>query len=293
MKYEAILRHSPVHSVEKMCKALGLKPTAYWQWKRRRQQRAERAEAYRDLTRHVRELFEDTNRIYGYRKMWRELNRSGTAISEYKVRRVMREAGLYPIVTKRFRPGHAGKSGSAFFDNVLDQQFFAPRPNEVWVGDITYIRTKIGWTYLAVVVDLFNREVIGYALSKSIDVELVKRALSSAIAARGVVDTPTIFHSDRGIQYASKSFMRMLADNGIVGSMSKSGCPYDNAVAESFFSTAKRECIHHRDYGDLEEVKRDIFSYIELFYNRRRMHATLGYLTPVEYRLSYLEGLAS
>lgn len=293
MKYEAILRHSPVFTVEKMCKALGLKSSAYWQWKRRRRQRAERAEAYRDLTRHVRTVFEDNRRVYGYRKMWRALNKSGLAISEYKVRKIMREVGLYPITTRRFRPGRAGKADGRFFDNALDQQFHAARPDEVWVGDITYIKTKLGWTYLAVVVDLFNREVIGHALSKSIDVELVKRALSSAIAKRGVTDTPTVFHSDRGIQYASKSFMRMLADNGIVGSMSKSGCPFDNAVAESFFSSAKRECIHHRDYQDFEEVKRDVFSYIELFYNRRRMHSTLGYKTPVEYRLSYSERLAT
>ena len=293
MKYEAILRHSPVFTVEKMCKALGLKASAYWQWKARRQQRVKRAEAYRDLTRHVCQVFEDKRRVYGYRKMWRTLNESGLRVSEYKVRKIMREAGLFPITTRRFRPGRSGKPDERFFDNALNQKFHAARPDEVWVGDITYIKTKLGWTYLAVVIDLFNREVIGHALSKSIDVELVKRALSSAIARRGVADAPTVFHSDRGIQYASRGFTRMLADNGIVGSMSKSGCPYDNAVAESFFSSAKRECIHHKDYKDFEEVKQDVFSYIELFYNRRRMHSTLGYKTPVEYRLAYLERLAS
>jgi len=293
MKYEAILRHSPIFTVEKMCRALGLKSSAYHQWNRRRQERETRAQEYRELTRHVRKVFEESRRVYGYRKMWRELVKGGSHISEYKVRKIMREAGLYPITTRRFRPGRAGKADGGFFDNALDQQFHAARPDEVWVGDITYIKTKLGWTYLAVVLDLFNREVVGHALSKSIDVELVKRALSSAIAKRGVTDTPTVFHSDRGIQYASRGFMRMLADNGIVGSMSKSGCPFDNAVAESFFSSAKRECMHHTDYEDFEEVKRDVFSYIELFYNRRRMHSTLGYKTPVEYRLSYLEGLAT
>lgn len=292
MKYEAILRHSPIFTVERMCRALGLKSSAYHQWNRRRQERNARAEAYRELTQHVRQVFEDNRRVYGYRKMWRELVKGGLHISEYKVRKIMREAGLFPITTRRFRPGRSGRAEGRFFDNTLEQRFYASRPDEVWAGDITYIKTKLGWTYLAVVIDLFNREVIGHALSKSIDVELVKRALSSAIAKRGVTDAPTVFHSDRGIQYASKSFMRMLADNGIVGSMSKGGCPYDNAVAESFFSSAKRECIHHTDYEDLEEVKRDVFSYIELFYNRKRMHSTLGYKTPVEYRLSYLERLA-
>jgi len=293
MKYEAILRHSPIFTVEKMCKALGLKSSAYHQWNRRRQEREARVREYRELTARVRQVFEDSRRVYGYRKMWRELAKGGVHLSEYKVRKIMREAGLYPITTRRFRPGRAGKPDGRFFDNALDQKFHAANPDEVWVGDITYIKTRLGWVYLAVVVDLFNREVIGHAVSKSIDVELVKRALSAAIAKRGVTDAPTVFHSDRGIQYASKSFMRMLADNGIVGSMSKSGCPFDNAVAESFFSTAKRECIHHTDYEDFEEVKRDVFSYIELFYNRKRMHSTLGYKTPVEYRLAYSERRAS
>ncbi len=293
MKYEAILRHSPVFTVEKMCRALGLKSSAYHQWNRRRQEREARAREYRELTACVRQVFEDSRRVYGYRKMWRELAKKGVHLSEYKVRKIMREAGLYPITTRRFRPGRSGKADGRFFDDALGQQFRAARPDEVWVGDITYIKTKLGWAYLAVVIDLFNREVIGHALSKSIDVELVKRALSSAIAKRGVTDTPTVFHSDRGIQYASKSFMRMLADNGIAGSMSRSGCPFDNAVAESFFSSAKRECIHHRDYRDFEEVKQDVFSYIELFYNRKRMHSTLGYKTPVEYRLAFTGRRAS
>jgi len=138
--------------------------------------------------------------------------------------------------------------------------------------------------YLAVVIDLYNREIIGYSLSKSIDSELVKRALSNAIVNQRPDYGKTIFHSDRGIQYSSKSYQRMLNDNGIIGSMSKGGCPYDNACVESFFSTAKRECIYRKEYDTMEEVKRDLFDYIELFHNRKRMHRTLGYRSPVEYR---------
>ena len=147
--------------------------------------------------------------------------------------------------------------------------------------------------YLATVEDLFNREIVGYSVSKRIDSELAKRALASALGRTGASGKGTVFHSDRGIQYASKSFQTMLAVHGLVGSMSAPGCPYDNAVAESFFSTAKRECIYRKEYRDLAEVRADLFSYIELFYNRKRMHSTLGYSTPVEFKRHYLQRIAA
>ena len=160
--------------------------------------------------------------------------------------------------------------------------------NEIWEGDITYIKTCLGWVYLAIVLDLYNKEVIGYSVSKNIDTELVKRALSNALVNTGGGGKTTIFHSDRGIQYSSKSFQQMLTQYGITGSMSRPGSPYDNACAESFFSTAKRECIYRKEYVTIEEVKSDLFSYIELFYNRKRMHTSLGYQSPVGFRLAQI-----
>ena len=154
------------------------------------------------------------------------------------------------------------------------------------MGDITYIKTELGWVYLAAVIDLYNREVIGYAISKNVDTELVKQALGNAIGRQGVKEG-LLFHSDRGCQYASKGYEKMLEENGIKGSMSRPGCPYDNSCMESFFATLKKERIYRRSYGTMEEVRRDLFRYIELFYNRKRLHSVLGYMSPVEYRLKY------
>ena len=209
-----------------------------------------------------------------------------TVISEYKIRRIMRENGLYPVTTVKYKPTKKGKTTGNYFENVVNRNFRPERLNEIWAGDITYIKTCLGWVYLAIVMDLYNREVIGYAVSKAIYTELVKRALSNALVNTGGGGNNTIFHSDRGIQYSRKSYQDMLAKYGIKGSMSRPGCPYDNACAENFFSTAKRECIYRKDYVTMEEVKTDLFIYIELFYNRKRMHKSLGYMSPVEYRLT-------
>ncbi len=170
--------------------------------------------------------------------------------------------------------------------NELKQDFRTDAPGKVLAGDITYIRTNIGWVYLAIVMDLYNREVVGYAVSQSIDSELVRRALGSAIARSGGL-RGAVFHSDRGTQYSSASYRRMLEENGIRQSMSRSGCPYDNACSESFFATAKKECIYLKNYATIEEVKKDIYEYVEIFYNRKRMHSYLGYMSPVEYRLAH------
>jgi len=148
----------------------------------------------------------------------------------------------------------------------------------------------IGFVYLAVIIDLYDREIVGYSISKDINTELVTAALGNAIVRTGLKKgSRLIFHSDRGTQYSSNSYQTKLGEYGITGSMSRPACPYDNACSESFFSSAKRECIYRTEYAGLEEVKRDLFKYIELFYNRNRIHATLGYMSPVEYRLSRLK----
>lgn len=293
MKYEAILVHSPRFSVGKMCSVLGLRASGYYQWKRRRAAAEERARRERALAEVIKATFEGNRCVYGYRRMVLALANEGVDVSVYRVRKIMRQTGLYPASVKRFRPAGAGHASGRYFADVLAQQFTAARPDESWVGDITYIRTKVGWVYLATVEDLFNREIVGHSVSKRIDAELVKRALSAALGRTGASGKGTVFHSDRGIQYASKSFQTMLRAHGLTGSMSRPGCPYDNAVAESFFSTAKRECIYRKEYRHLDEVKADLFSYIELFYNRKRMHSALGYATPVEFRRRYLQETAA
>jgi len=284
MKREAIELYCQEHSAQKMCRVLGLAESAYYQWKRRRAEQEEKAEAEKLLAKLMRAVFEENNSCYGYRRIGNELNKGMIYLSEPMVRRIMRENGIYPVSSIKFKPSSKGKVTGRFLENLLKQDFDVKEINKVWAGDITYIKTQLGWVYLAIVIDLFNREIIGYAIGKKNDAELVKRALANALARTGASGKEVIFHSDRGCQYSSKSFQKMLDKHGLLGSVSRPGCPYDNAPTESFISSAKRECIYRKEYADINAVERDIFQYIELFYNRKRSHSALGYMSPVEYR---------
>jgi len=286
MKYEAIRQCGSEHSVRKMCTVLGLKESAYYQWLSRLERRLEERQKEQALAKQISKVFEANNRVFGYRKMYRALIANGIVLSEYRVRRIMRENGLFPVYATKFKPAHNGKSDGRYYEDKVKQLFEVDSPNVIWAGDITYIKTVLGFVYLAVVIDLYNREIIGYSISRTADAELVKGALGNAIARTGKNCAGTVFHSDRGCQYSSKAFQKMLDTYGLAGSMSRPACPYDNACVESFFSSAKRECIYRKEYATIEAVKADLFAYIELFYNRKRLHSSLGYLSPVEYRLS-------
>ena len=285
MKYEAIERYRQDHSVGKMCRTLELAESAYYQWRRRKEAQEKKRAEEEPLIETIRKVFDENRQSYGYRKMGTALEDKGIYLSEYKIRRFMRENGIYPVTTKKYKPNCKGKATGKYLPDQLKQEFKVEKPNKVWAGDITYIKTVLGWVYLAVVIDLYNREIIGYSLSKKCDSELAKRALSNALAHTNGGDGG-IFHSDRGTQYCSKSFQQMLKKYGLTGSMSRAGTPYDNACVESFFSIAKRECVYRKEYADFEAVQTDLFEYIELFYNRKRLHSTLGNLSPVAFRLS-------
>lgn len=286
MKYEKIHMCSSMFDVKKMCDVLGVKRENYYRWVSSQKRKEERQKEENESIRLVEEAFEESGRVNGYRRIARDLNEAGHAISEYKVRRIMRENGFYPELAVKYKPQRNGKTDGRYCENIVRQQFDVKRKNQVWAGDITYIKTSIGWVYLAVVMDLFNREIIGYDIGKRIDTQLVKNALGNAIGKRGTNDG-LIFHSDRGCQYASNGYQNMLKDKEITGSMSRPGCPYDNSCVESFFASLKKEKIYRRSYATMEEVKDDVFWYIEIFYNRKRRHSTLGYLTPIEYLLKY------
>lgn len=286
MKYESIHTYGSEFTVRRICRALELKPCGYYQWLRRRVKREEYRQQERSLSLVVRKVFEDNKQTYGYRKMQLAMEKEGYVLSTYKLRKIMRQNGLYPISLRKYRPAHNGKANGRFFENKLKQNFFTEEADRVWAGDITYIKTNQGFMYLAAVMDLFNREIIGYSISKNIDSELTKNALGNALARTDRRNGKVTFHSDRGSQYASNSFQQMLKKYAMEGSMSRPGCPYDNACLESFFSTAKKERIYRKEYGTLEEVKSDLFEYIELFYNRKRMHSHLGYMSPVEFRMA-------
>lgn len=284
MKHEAISKCSSEFSVNKMCKALEIKQSGYYQWRKGEIKRQERRETEMELIKRITDIFNINYRVYGYRRMYKAVLAENIDISEYKVRQIMMENGLYPETVKRYKPYSRQKSDERYSDNTVQQEFHYNESNKCWAGDITYIKTKLGWVYLSVVIDLFNREVIGYAISKKVNTELVKRSLGNALVRKSDIKD-LVFHSDRGCQYSSVGFSKMLIDNGIKGSMSKAGCPFDNSCVESFFATTKKECIYRKSYATMEEVESDMFQYIELFYNRKRIHSTLGYLSPVEYRM--------
>ena len=288
MKYEAIRCNNTRFDVKKMCEVLGVKRGSYYRWLKGQKNREQRAKDEKQEIEKIEEIFEMSDRIWGYRNITKELKSRGVEISEYRVRRLMKENGFYPELAVKFKPQKNGKSDGRYCENKVKQEFSIKEKNKVWAGDITYIKTSVGWVYLSVVIDLFNREVIGYELGKKMDTQLVKNALGNAIGKRGIGEG-LIFHSDRGCQYASNGYQDMLRENKIEGSMSKPGCPYDNSCVESFFASLKKEKIYRRKYDTIEEVKRDVFWYIEIFYNRKRRHSTLQYMTPVEYLHKYDE----
>jgi len=287
MKYEAMacLYAYGEHSIAKMARALEVKDSAYHQWKRRQEKNELKRQAEKELIDKVREVFNDNKQVYGYRKMQDALADESIFLSEYKVRKIMKENGLFSVVGHKWRPAKSGKATGRYLDNMLNQNFKVAAPNMVWVGDITYIKTSIGWVYLAIVLDLCTKEIIGYSISRRISTELIKRALANALAICGRdPKVKIVFHSDRGTQYASKSFQKMCRLYNLTQSMSKPACPFDNACAEAFFSVAKREEIYRRRYRDIDDVRFYLFEYIELFYNRKRKHAGLGNRSPKEYR---------
>jgi putative transposase len=283
MKYEAIHRYRSEHQVVKMCQALGIRESGYYQWCQREEKRKSRALRDFGLILRIEKVFYEAEKTYGFRRIYNILKKEGTGVSAYKIRRLMRESGLYPVTSTKFTPYPEVKSEGRYSDNHLKQEFTVTEPDKVWAGDITYIKSTVGWVYLSVVIDLFNREVVGYSISKSPNTELVKRVLSNALASRNRPLHLT-FHSDRGVQYSSNGYHAFLSENDIISSMSKPGCPYDNSCVESFFATTKRECLNRRRYDTMEEIENDIFEYIQIFYNRKRIHSTLGYMSPVDYR---------
>ena len=285
MKCEAIYAHSSEHSVRKMCRALELCESSYYQWMKGEKGRQKRREAEQTLIEKVKKVFEDNHRVYGCRRLRKALEEKGIELSEWKVRRIMRENGIYPETMNTYNPGRSGTSDGKYYENEIEQDFKSSKPNQKWAGDITYLKTVLGWVYLSAVIDLYNREVIGYAVSRVMDSDLTCRALGSALIRRGKSREELIFHSDRGCQYSSKRYQKMLADNHIKGSMSKAGCPYDNSCMESFFASLKKECFNRRKYATIDDVERDLFYYIEIFYNRKRLHSSLGYMSPVAYRM--------
>ena len=231
----------------------------------------------------INKVFWDNKQTYGSPRIWNHLRIHKQIIcSENRVARLMNIAGLVAIQKEKFCATTDSKHDYLVWPNVLNRNFAVERPNAVWVSDITYVWTHEGWLYLSAVIDLYSRSVVGLAMDKTIADTLTQTALRQAILRRNP-DKGLIHHSDRGSQYASNDFKALLTGNEFIGSMSRKGDCWDNAVAESFFHTLKVELIHRLKFKTREEAKRIIFEYVEIYYNRKRAHSTLGYLSPFEY----------
>jgi len=231
------------------------------------------------LKERIKAIFTLSRNSYGWRRMLRTLNQEGIVCNHKKVRRLMKELNLVPKVKKKFKATTNSNHGLPVAPNRLERKFYAIRPNVAFVGDITYIPTEEGWLYLATVIDLCSRKVKGWAMSERMTADLAVSALEMSLVG---VTAPKglMFHSDRGVQYASNAFKKVIERNGMVQSMSQKACCWDNAVAESFFGTLKQELVYHCRFKTREEAKSAIFEYIEVFYNRFRLHSTLNYQTP-------------
>jgi transposase InsO family protein len=230
----------------------------------------------------IREIYDHNKGRYGSPKITQELKDRGWRVSKNRVAKRMREMGLRSIIRRKFRVTTDSKHNFPVSPNLLERNFTTDGPDKVWVSDITYLATRTGWLYLTVIIDLFSRLVVGWALSSSLSHEMVVTALKRAIKGRRP-GAGLIFHSDRGVQYACTGFRKELGKHGFVQSMSRKGNCWDNAVAESFFGIMKTELVYHTRYEGHQDTLHSIFEYIEVFYNRERRHSTLGYLTPVEY----------
>jgi transposase InsO family protein len=263
-----------------MCKILEVSRSSYY--KRKNKERGKRARENKDLLEKIIEVFRSSKERYGSPRITAELKRGGISCNKKRIARLMNKHGIEAKIFRKYRNTTNSDHQKEKSENILSREFNRQKRNEVWTGDITYIRTQEGWIYLAAVMDIYSRKVIGWQLDKNLNSDLVERALEKALMDRRV-EKGIIFHSDQGIQYASQSFRKILRDNGFIQSMSRKGNCYDNAITETFFHTLKTELINRTKYKTREEARRSIFEYIEIFYNRRRLHSAIGYHTPVEY----------
>lgn len=284
MKYAFMRAHRREFRVVCMCAVLQVSRSGFYHWLHRPLSR--RTTADRQLVVRMCEWHDKTRRVYGAVKLWRALNAAGIRCGKHRVARLRRAQGLEARRTRRFRVMVEHQHRPPPAPNIVQQRFGAPGPDRMWVGDLTAIATRAGWLHVAVVLDLYSRRVIGWAMSAKPDQRLAVAALVMAVQRRHPAPG-LIHHTDQGCQYAAAGYREILTAHGLVPSMSRRGNCYDNAVAESFFSTLKNELIHERTFRTREEARADIFEFIEVFYNRQRIHQTLGYVSPVQFETSH------
>jgi len=283
MRYTFIKGQSAQHPVRSLCSWLDVHPSGYYAWLKK--PISDQEQSNRRLLGKIKQYWLESGCIYGYRKIHSDLRDAGEQCSKNRVQRLMSADGIKAQVGYR-RPRYQGGKPSVVAPNILQREFDPSAPNESWVTDITYIRTHEGWLYLAVVLDLFSRRVIGWSMQSRITKELALNALLMAVWRRAPKSLVTV-HSDQGSQYTSHEWQSFLEANGLKPSMSRRGNCHDNAVAESFFQLLKRERIKKKIYATRDEARAEVFDYIEMFYNTRRKHGFNDQLSPVEYEQQY------
>jgi transposase InsO family protein len=280
MSFRFIEDHRDAYPVRLMCTVLEVSPAGYYAWRERPE--SVRATSTAALLAEIRQVHHDSGQRYGSPRVHAVLRTQGRGASRGRIERLMQRHGIRAIMAppRRVRTTDS-RHGLPIAPNLIERHFGAAAPNRVWLADITYIPTAEGWLYLAAVMDLFSRKIVGWAMRDHMQVELASSALKMAIQQRHP-KTGLIHHSDRGVQYASQDYRAVLSAAGITASMSRKANCYDNAPMESFFHTLKTELVHHRQYETRAEAQRDIFAFIEGFYNRTRLHSAIGYTAPIE-----------
>ena len=280
MRYQFIQRQQSHHHITLLCRAMNVSRGGYYAFVSRAP--GAREQTNNHLLKKIKEIHQQHRQTCGSDKTWALLNQQGIVCGRHRVARLRRVHGIEAIRMKRFKASYAARNNEPMADNILDRQFTASRTDQTWVTDTTFIPTRQGWLYLATVVDLYSRKVVGWAMGNRNNSQLVCDALTMAIAHRQP-KTGLLHHSDQGITYTSNAYRALLRRYQMVSSMSRKGNCHDNAVAESFFANLKNELIYHQDFTTRQEARSAIFDYIELFYNRKRLHQTLNYTSPDAY----------
>jgi transposase InsO family protein len=280
MRYEFIRAEKVCYPVSLLCRSLRVARSGFYAWLSRGESQREQRD--RKLLPLIREAFDASRQTYGSPRVYEELRARGVPCSRRTIERLMREAGIRPPRRRKFRKTTDSDHPYVTATNLLDRDFSSSEPNRRWSTDITYIWTTEGWLYLAVVMDLFSRRIVGWSMRKRLARELVLSALRMALYGRDP-GAGLVHHSDRGSQYASDDYQKELDRRGIVCSMSRKGDCWDNAVVESFFATLKRELVYRHRFSTRAQAIQAIFEYIEVFYNRQRRHSHLGYLSPEQF----------
>jgi len=280
VRFSFIAAEKACYPVTLMCRVLRVSRAGFYAWARRPE--AARSRADRIISIKIAAIYRENRSRYGSPRVHQELRAQGWRTARKRVARLMREQGLRARSRRRFRTTTDSRHGLPVCENLLARNFARPAPNRAWVTDITYIWTAQGWLYLAAILDLYSRQVVGWSMSARIDRQLALNALAMALDHRQP-PAGLLHHSDRGSQYASSQYQRLLQQHGIAASMSRRGDCWDNAVAESFFATLKVELVYQCQWRNRAQARSAIFEYIELFYNRRRRHSSLGYLSPIDF----------